>query len=593
VRDVGRCVRILIGTAWRAGPRKTLVAVGLMLVYALTSPLLAVALGWMTDEVVARRATEAAQAGVVVAALAIISLTFSNFAEIAYFELSELVELDLHQSLLEVSNGSPRIKHHEVPEQADEMTVLLQESRQFRYSLEALLNGASLLLAIVVGAVILASQNVLLLLLPAAALVPLVGGRLAESSMDRARTATAEPTRIALNLFRLTTSGRFAGELRVFGVGRELRQRHAQLWQAGSAVLWRAQLKAMWLRTAGQVVFALAYVGAVLLVIHDVIAGHRGVGDVVLVITLATQVTQQVTAAVTYLRELLRMASSYRRLGEFRAMVAEPVSPVSLGAPDQLRQGITLRGVGFGYPGSGQQALRDVDLTLPAGCTVAIVGENGAGKSTLVKLLCGLYQPSQGQILVDGKDLDQIPVEQWRQRIATGFQDFVRYEFSALQAIGVGDVPQVDDRPAVGAAMVRAHADTVLEALDDGLDTRLGKSYADGTELSGGQWQKLALARAFMRECPLLLILDEPTFALDPQAEHDLFHRYAEQAKVAARASGAITVLVTHRFSTVKMADLIIVIEDGHVSEAGEHADLAARGGTYAEMFSLQAEGYR
>src|SRR5439155_1587423 len=189
----------------------------------------------------------------------------------------------------------------------------------------------------------------------------------------------------------------------------------------------------------------------------------------------------------------------------------------------RLRHGITFEGVSFGYPSTDRAALHDVHLTLAAGSTVAIVGENGAGKTTLVKLLCGFYQPSAGRILVDGVDLQRLRIDRWRERIAAGFQDFMRYEVRALEAVGVGDVPRVSDRTAVTGALERAHATDVLHALEDGLATQLGTSYAEGTELSGGQWQKLALGRALMRETPLLVLLDEPTAALDPQAEHDLF----------------------------------------------------------------------
>jgi ATP-binding cassette subfamily B protein len=237
--------------------------------------------------------------------------------------------------------------------------------------------------------------------------------------------------------------------------------------------------------------------------------------------------------------------------------------------------------------------LRDVDLTIPAGGTVAIVGENGAGKTTLVKLLSGFYQPSAGQIMIDGVDMRRIPIEAWRARIAAGFQDFARYEMLVRNTVGVGDLEQAFAAPAVRGALERAQATDVLDHLAGGLETQLGKTYADGAELSGGQWQKLALGRAMMREAPLLLILDEPTAALDAEAEHALFERYAEQAKRVGQLTGAITLLVSHRFSTVRMADLIIVVQDGRVTETGSHKALAASGGLYAELFAIQAAAYR
>lgn len=583
----------LITTAWRMDRRKTVVSLVLMVSGAAAAPLVALAFGAMTDQVVSGLAGNAALAGVAVAVLAIIALTFSHFAHLAYYELSELAMLDFDLQLITLSNGSPGIHHHERSEHADTLTVLQQESKQFQSSLESLLQSVGLLLAVGLTGMLLVSTNPILLLLPLAAVPPLVTGRIAERILDRAKTATAEPTRVALNMFHLSTSPRAAGELRVFGLQHELRDRHARLWATATRRLWRAHLSASWIRATGQVVFALAYVGAVLIVLRDAIAGRSGVGDVVLVIVLATQVNQQVTAAVTLLQTLQRTANAYRRLRSLTAAVAtEDVVPVDQSPPDRLRTGIELESVEFTYPGTSNPALRDVRLLIPAGATVAVVGENGAGKTTLIKLLCGFYQPSAGRVLVDGVDLNRLPIEQWRERIAAGFQDFVKYELPARQAVGVGDLPRVDSDLAVRAALERAHASDVLGRLPDGLDTQLGKTYADGAELSGGQWQKLALGRSMMRSSPLLLILDEPTSALDPEAEHALFERYAEQAKRVGEVTGAITLFASHRFSTVRMADLIIVVQDGQVVEVGDHAALANAGGLYSELYGLQAKAY-
>lgn len=583
----------MLATVWRLNPRKTALAVVLMTAGAVAAPLLAAALGWMTREVVAGDAGHAVLAGVTVAALAMMVLALAHFGHLAYFELSELAELDFDERVIEASNGSAGIEHHERAESADTWTVLRQEGRQFRTGLEALLNGFGLVLAVVLTSVLLAVQHPLLLLLPIAAVPPLVAGRVAERVLDRARTATAEPTRTALNLFHLATSARPAGELRVSGVQDELRARHHRLWEKATHGLWRAHLTATWTRAAGQVVFALAYTAGVLLVVRDAIAGRRGVGDVVLVIVLAAQVNQQVATAVTLLQDLQRMAGAYRRLTEAAASVADTdPAPRRSSPPRRLHDGISLARVAFTYPGTDVPVLHEVDLHLAAGATVAIVGENGAGKSTLVKLLCGFYRPSQGRVLVDGVDLHGIPVDEWRARIAAGFQDFVRYEFPARDVVGIGDLPALSSEPAVRAALDRANATGVLDDLPDGLRTQLGKSYADGVELSGGQWQKLALGRAMMREAPLLLVLDEPTSALDPEAEHVLFQRYADHARRVARSTGGITVFVSHRFSTVRMADLIVVVEDGRVVETGDHATLTAAAGRYAELFALQAKAY-
>jgi ATP-binding cassette subfamily B protein len=258
-----------------------------------------------------------------------------------------------------------------------------------------------------------------------------------------------------------------------------------------------------------------------------------------------------------------------------------------------MERGIELCDVTFRYPGTDQDVLRNVNLTLPAGATVAIVGENGAGKSTLVKLLCRFYEPSAGAILVDGTELNRFDPAEWRQRIAAGFQDFAHLEFVARESIGVGELALMTDEIAVLAAVDRAHARDLIRALPDGLHAHLGKSYSDGSELSGGQWQKVALARAMMRESPLLLILDEPTSALDAHAEHALFERYAHRARSVGQATGAVTLFVSHRFSTVLMADLILVVRDGEIAERGSHDELIRVGGIYAELFELQAAAYR
>jgi ATP-binding cassette, subfamily B, bacterial len=230
---------------------------------------------------------------------------------------------------------------------------------------------------------------------------------------------------------------------------------------------------------------------------------------------------------------------------------------------------------------------------------VAIVGENGAGKSTLVKLLCRLYQPTSGRILVDGRDLARMPVDAWRSRLAGAFQDFYRFEFRARHTVGVGDLCRLDDETSVRTAIDRAGADDVIARLVSGLETQLGPTWPGGVEVSFGQWQKLALARGFMRDRPLLLVLDEPTAALDAETEHALFERYAAAAR-GGRSNGEterdgsrITILVSHRFSTVRMADLIVVLDGARVAEVGTHEDLVTKGGKYAELYGIQASAYR
>jgi ATP-binding cassette subfamily B protein len=232
-----------------------------------------------------------------------------------------------------------------------------------------------------------------------------------------------------------------------------------------------------------------------------------------------------------------------------------------------------------------------VSFPVPAGAVLALVGENGAGKTTLVKLLCRMYEPTEGRILVDGIDLAEMEPSAWRARLSAAFQDFARFELAARQAVGVGDLPHVDDAAAVHTALERAGAARVLDGLPAGGDTPLGARWEGGVDLSTGQWQKVALGRALMRPEPLVVFFDEPTASLDALAEHALFERYAAESRAGARR-GAVTVLVSHRFSTVRSADLILVVEGGGVTELGGHDELLSRGGLYAELYSMQARAY-
>jgi ATP-binding cassette subfamily B protein len=220
------------------------------------------------------------------------------------------------------------------------------------------------------------------------------------------------------------------------------------------------------------------------------------------------------------------------------------------------------------------------------------VGDNGAGKSTVVKLLSRLYDPTAGQILIDNTDLSTISPQAWRHRISAGFQDFVKYQYTARETIGLGEPTRLDrPDPEYDDAIDAGDARTVIERLPHGLDTQLGKRFG-GTDLSGGQWQRLALARAFLREQPLLVLLDEPAASLDPESEQALFDRFTA-ASTAARATGGITLLVSHRLSTVRNADLILVFDNGTVTEIGTHDELIAADGQYAELFQLQADAYK
>lgn len=318
----------------------------------------------------------------------------------------------------------------------------------------------------------------------------------------------------------------------------------------------------------------------------------RSVAEVVLVVAAGQRLSQYVAQSAGELGFLrgVWMESSVR-LAWLEDYAASAERRATRQPPERLTSGIRFDDVSFRYPGTDRLALEGATFEVPPGTVVAIVGENGAGKSTLVKLLAGMYRPTSGTVTVDGIDVTEMSPIAWRRRMAGAFQDFFRFEYVASRSVGVGDLERLDDTGAVDAAIVRSGATDVVERLPAGLATQLGPTWDDGAELSHGQWQKLALARGFMRDDPLVVVLDEPTSALDAETEHSLFERYAAVAR-ASSDNGRITVLVSHRFSTVRSADLIVVLDGAHVVEVGTHDDLIRRQGQYAELFGIQARSY-
>ena len=254
--------------------------------------------------------------------------------------------------------------------------------------------------------------------------------------------------------------------------------------------------------------------------------------------------------------------------------------------PPVMKSGFSLENVTFKYPGSTKQVLQGVSFQIDAGKKVAIVGENGAGKTTLVKLLCRLYDPTQGVVRIDGRDFRDCPLDDLRRKFGIVFQDFYRYDLSAAENIGLGHVEAMDDRDRVLTAATKGGARKTIDGLPNGLDTILGKEFAQGSDLSGGEWQQVAISRAFMSDAEVL-VLDEPMAALDALQEQRLYHEFARLAE------SKTVVFISHRFSTVRMADVIVVLENGVVSELGSHEELLAAGGKYATMFNAQASRYR
>ncbi len=591
MRDVVRSIAEVLGSSWKAGPRRLATSVVLMLLGSLATPLIAVFLGAATDSALDREAGAAVAYGAAVALAAVLSLTMEHFAHIHFFELADLQHIRVEQEIGDLVHGSAGIEQHERPGFADRVALLRKETGSIAEGVKTVLPAGALLIQITFTAALLALLDPWLLLLPLFALPPVLAGQLAELLAERAELAAAEDDRLGWHLLTLATTAAPAKEVRLFGLQRELVRRQAELCERVDARLRRADAAGLALRLAGQLIFAAGYLGGIALILRAAIAGQRSVGDVVLVLTLAVQINAQAANSVVLVQSLQRNARATALLRWLRLAAPAPVT-ADQACPAELHSGIELTGVGFRYPGTERDVLTGVTLRLPAGATVAVVGENGTGKSTLVKLLCGFYRPTSGTITVDGVDLQHIDPVRWRERLSCAFQDFIRLDASARESIGVGDLARLNDDGAVRAAVLRADAEPLVKRLPEGLDSHLGRAYEDGEELSGGQWQRIALSRAMMRERPLLCLLDEPSAALDPLTENALFERYAASAEAMGAKTGGITVLVSHRFSTVRTADLIVVLADGGVAEAGDHRELMTRQGIYCELFTLQAGAY-
>lgn len=386
----------------------------------------------------------------------------------------------------------------------------------------------------------------------------------------------------------LLTVDSYVKEIKLFGVGDNLLNRY-------NTMFWKFFNEDMALgvkRSAASVglglLSSLSYYGAYAWIVFRTIGQSITLGDMTLYLSVFRQSQGTFAALFGGVAELYENSLFMSNLFAFLDLTPQMApSADARPVPTRLKQGIEFRNVSFQYPGRKEYALHNVNLLIRPGEKIALVGANGAGKTTLIKLLTRLYDPTEGQILVDGVDLREYDLNQWRQKIGVIFQDFVRYHLTANENIGLGQVEAIEDNARIIQAAEKGGADPVVRGLPEGYETMLGKWFKDGHDLSGGEWQKVALSRAFMRDAELL-VLDEPTAALDAQQEYQIFQRFRELT------ADKMAILISHRFSTVRMADRIAVISDGTIAELGSHEELMAiEGGTYQHLFNIQAQGYR
>ena len=591
-----RIVGLWLSTAWRAAPGMTAAMCACTI---LNASLPAVSVLGVSQAIAAYSTQHSIWPGLGLTAAALLVTAVTTEAVWPISDtVQDLVGRYVQDDLLRLTAEIPSIAHHEDPALADRMGMLEGE-------VDALVGGPRLvetigsIVATVTVVGLLASVRPELCALLAVALLPAAVEARGASQRNQVLLANERYRRLTQQCVDVLSAARQGLEVRCFGLrgpllavcGRAMRQRSrprlalTRRYAGYSAVSW--------------LVFGAAYAVAVWWIVERLRSGTSSVADLALLLLIGAQVISTGKAITSHARMLVDQMQVFGRYHWLRDYSTQRRRHVGTRVPPAvLRDGIQLRGVSFAYPagrpdGAPRMALRDIDLHLPAGATVAFVGANGAGKSTLVKLLARLYDPTDGAVLIDGVPLIEMDPMAWRARISAGFQDYATFEFLAIDSVGVGDLEQRTNRKRVASAAVDGQAHDVIASLPAGLDTQLGTAFDGGVGLSGGQWQRLALARAFMRDRPLLMLLDEPTAALDPAAEHALYEHYASTAHDLAATTGAVTVLVSHRFSTVRMADLIVVVENGQITEVGPHDELMRAGGHYARLFELQARAYR
>ena len=409
----------------------------------------------------------------------------------------------------------------------------------------------------------------------------------------RIRNWRSPESRKLLYLEYVLANDEHVKEVKLFGIGPHLLDRYRTLAESFFEEDKKLAVRRAVLTHAFSLIGTLAFYGTYAVMAVAAALARITLGNLTLYVVSLRQGQQAFQSVLSGIGNLyehnLYMSNlfSYIELAEASERAQHERAARRLSAKSDGNAGIRFENAGFHYPGKDTWALRHIDLEILPGESIALVGENGAGKTTFVKLLAGLYEPSEGRIVLDGRDLSTWDPEQLRLRFGVLFQDFNKYQLKLRENIGLGSVDHLSDQPRIERAAERGGASELLATLPGGLDAALGHWFEKGSELSGGQWQKVALARAFMREDADILVLDEPTAALDAESEHAVFERFRELAK------GRTTIVISHRFPTVRMAKNIIVLERGQIVEQGSHEALLAEDGKYARMFKLQAQGYQ
>ncbi|MFC1460244.1 ABC transporter ATP-binding protein [Microvirga arabica] len=502
----------------------------------------------------------------------LLSERYSNFASVRLMEHATTLDLEQFES----SDQQDRLER--ARRQVTGRTTLLTQI--FGQAQDGLT-----VLSLAAGLLVYAPWLIVLIIL---ALLPAFVGEVHFNAQGYRLNYFRTPERRQLDYIRyLGSSVETAKEIKLFGLNSFLVERFRGFADRMYADNRRLAIRRAAWGTLFAALASCAYYLAYALIVWRTVRGEFSIGDLTFLSGSFLRLRGLLEGLLLGFSQIAGQALYLEDLFSFfdvRPSIGSPANPRPF--PQPLRSGIVFENVGFRYPDSDRWAVRHLSLTLTAGEVVALVGENGAGKTTIVKLLARLYDPTEGRILLDGYDLREYDLADLRRHIGVIFQDFVRFHFTAGENIGAGRIEATDDRSRIQQAAERSLADQIIQRLPQGYDQPLGKRFHEGADLSGGEWQKIAIARAYMRDAEVL-ILDEPTAALDARSEYEVFQRFRDLSL------GKTAILISHRFSTVRMADRILVLENGQVVEAGSHEQLVASGGRYAELFELQASGYR
>jgi ATP-binding cassette subfamily B protein len=585
-----RSVLVMAREGFRADPVRTVASVVLDVVVGVAYPLTPVGVGLLVDGVAQHNSGRTVFGALFLTAATGAVLGLQVVGDRVRLRLEEQVAHRVEVQALHLVTGLPGVEHHENPAHLYRIDYLIHESWLIANAVPAIIMTFEIVVRFAITIALLAAIDARLALLPLAVIPSLIAGAIAEKIRLVAIARRSGHGRRADIINYLVADPASAPELRVFGAADHVLARYAEDRVALARDEFWHRLKGTWFIAAGRAIFTAAFAYAMVVVAQRAAQGSVTSGEMVMAIGLAGTVIGQAmqvnnrlnwinwaTTAVRHYVWLLDYDRAHRPTGE-------TVTP-----PAHLRDGITFDDVRFTYPDTERVILDGVSFHAPAGSTLAIVGDNGAGKTTAVKLLLRLYEPTSGRILVDGVPLASFDADEWRTRATGALQEFTRPHLTVRETIGIGDHSAIDDGARIEQAAARGGADDVVRQVPGGYDAQLGTEWVDGTELSGGQWQRLAIARSEMPTTPIVLILDEPTSALDPVGEQALFESYTSDAH---RRSDAVTIVVSHRLSTVRMADKIVVIDNGRVAEAGTHDELIAHAGLYADLFRLQSASY-